>query len=166
MMSLRGLLVVLMLLASAPLWADDLSDVQRLARSGDLDAALRQARIGPEPRRPALRFAEGVILMDLKRDVDAQAVFESMAQDFPELPEPHNNLALLHARAGRLDAARSALETALRNDPSNALAQRNLGEVYLQLALQTWERAAAARPEDLALRRRLALARELALPAR
>lgn len=164
-MTLRGLPVltfaVLLGLASLPLHADDLADVQRLVTAGDLDRALLRARQGPEPRKPALRFAEGVILMDLQRDAQALPVFESLVQDFPELPEPYNNIALIHARGGRLEAARNALDAALRNDPSNSLARRNLGEVYLQLALRSWEQAAAARPDDAALRSRLALARQL-----
>ena len=104
--------------------------------------------------------------MDLKRDGEAAAVFQALAQEHPELPEPHNNLALLHARAGRLEAARLALETALRNEPSNGTARLNLGHVHLQLAIQAWERAALGRPDDAALKRRLELARELAASAR
>lgn len=144
----------------------ELSSVRRLVAEGRLEQALQRVQAAPMPRTPALRFTEGLILLDLARDTEAAAVFESLAQDFPELPEPHVNLATLHARAGRLDAARIELETALRNDPSNALARLNLGEVYLALAVRAWETAAAARPEDERLRQRLSLARELAAPGR
>ncbi len=146
--------------------AGDPGSVRRLVAEGRLDEALQRLRALPAPRTPAMRFTEGVILIDLGRDTEASGVFEALAQDFPELPEPHVNLATLHARAGRLDAARAALETALRNDPSHALARLNLGEVYLALAVRAWEAAAAARPDDERLRRRLALARELAAPGR
>lgn len=165
-MTLRGLLAVLMLAASLSAHADDLADVRRLAAAGDFERALEVARTAPAPRAPALRFAEGVILMDLKRDAEAGVVFQALAQEHPELPEPHNNLALLHARAGRLEAARLALETALRNEPSNGTARLNLGHIHLQLAIQAWERAALGRPDDAALKRRLEQARELAASAR
>jgi tetratricopeptide (TPR) repeat protein len=162
----RALLVVLMLCAGVPSRADELADVQRLVAAGEAERALQVARAAKAPRAPALQFAEGVILMDLKRDVEAAAVFDALAQRHPELPEPHNNLALLHARAGRLDAARAALETALRNEPSNQLARMNLGEIHLRLAIQAWERAALGRPDDAALKRRLEQARELAAASR
>lgn len=153
-------------MAPAAAQTDPLAEVRQWLAAGQPERALARARSAPEPRKPALRFAEGVILLDLARDAEAAAVFESLAQDFPELPEPHVNLATLHARAGRLEAARSSLETALRNDPSHALARLNLGEVYLALAVRAWETAAAARPDDSALQRRLARARELSAPPR
>lgn len=157
-----GAALVLGAAAPAAAQTDPLAAVRQWVAAGQPERALAVARAAPEPRKPALRFAEGVILLDLARDVEAATVFEGLAQDFPELPEPHVNLATVHARAGRLEAARSALETALRNDPSHTLARLNLGEVYLALAVRAWEGAAAARPEDGALQRRLAQARELA----
>ena len=39
--------------------------------------------------------------------------FEQLTEDFPELPEPYNNLAVLYAADGQLDRARAALELAL-----------------------------------------------------
>lgn len=108
-----------------------------------------------------LRFLRGVALMDLRRDAEALAWFERMAQDHPELPDPYNNIALLHARAGRLEPARQALETALRNDPSFRVARANLGLVHLMLAVQAWEQVVATGPADPQLVRRLEGARAL-----
>ena len=99
--------------------------------------------------------------MDLQRDDDAMAHFTLMAQDFPELPDPYNNIALLHARASRLEQARQALETALRNDPTHRTARANLGQVHLMLAVQAWELAAAGGSLDSPLRRKLEAARTL-----
>ena len=42
------------------------------------------------------------------------------------------------------------------------MAQRNLGDVYVRVALQSYETAAANRSADDALARRLKLTRELA----
>jgi len=108
-----------------------------------------------------LRFLRGVALMDLRRDADALAWFERMAQDHPELPDPFNNIALLHVRGGRLEPARLALETALRNDPSYRVARANLGLVHLMLAVQAWELVSASGPVDPQLARRLEGARAL-----
>ena len=99
--------------------------------------------------------------MDLRRDEEALGHFTRMTQDYPELPDPQNNIALLHARAGRLEQARQALETALRNDPTHRAARTNLGHVHLLLAVQAWELVAAEGPLDTALLRRLEALRAL-----
>jgi tetratricopeptide (TPR) repeat protein len=129
------------------------------------EAALQQARqaaAAAESGNPAPRFALGVLLIDRREDAEALELFTSMTQQFPSLPEPHNNIALLHARAGRWDAARAALEAALRNDPSHRVARENLGDVYLQLALQAWE-AAVGGTAGPALQHKLKVGRELSL---
>lgn len=162
----------LCLLAMTLLWlpvaarADAVADVQRLLNSGDLSGALARstaAMAAPNPDA-RLRFLHGVVLMDLQRDAEAQRVFESLTQSHPQLPDPFNNLAALHARAGRWDQARAALETALRNDPGHSLARENLGDVYLQLAIQAWRAASDAGRNDGQLRRKIRVAVELSLP--
>jgi Flp pilus assembly protein TadD len=161
-------LLTALCLACAAAWADDAADVQRLIRAGDLGSALQRAERASEsnPRDAQLRFLRGVVLMDLKRDDEALVQFSRLGEEFPELPEPFNNLALLHARAGRLQAALGALETALRNDPGHAVARANLGEIHFRLAVQAWETAASAQPDNAALQRRLRSARELLAPPR
>jgi tetratricopeptide (TPR) repeat protein len=129
------------------------------------DAAVQQARQAADADlgNPVARFALGVLLLDQQRDAEALDVFVEMTERFPSLAEPHNNIALLHARAGRWDAARASLEAALRNDPAHRVARENLGDVYLQLALQAWADAAGGRASP-ALQRKLKMGRELALP--
>jgi len=171
-MRLRPLLLLsLSMLLFWPLraaFADEAASVQRLVNSGDLVTALQRVEraTAADPRNAKLRFLHGVILLEQQRDDAAMALFEGLTQDFPELPEPYNNIALLHARAGRLEPARVALETALRNDPGLLAARQNLGDIYLRLALQAWSAVAAVTPADAALQRKLKLARELATPAR
>jgi Flp pilus assembly protein TadD len=160
----RGLFVVFaLLLAAAAARADEAAEVRRLLRNGDVPGALARAQRAAEakPADATVRFLEGVILLDQARDAEALAVFSRMTQDFPELAEPYNNIATLEARAGHLDAARAALENALRNDPANATARANLGEIHLRLAMQAWEAAASAVPDDTLLRRKLQAAREI-----
>jgi Flp pilus assembly protein TadD len=146
-----------------PARADAAAEVRELVTKGDLAAALARAEKGvaANPRDAQVRFAQGVVLMDLQRDDEALALFTRLAQEYPELPDPYNNIALLQARAGRLEPARQALEVALRNDPRNRLARANLGQVHLMLAVQAWELAAADGPPDAALQRKLQGARGL-----
>ena len=137
-----------------------------LAAGADKDAAavLQQARqvAAGDPANPTTRFALGVLLIDQQQDAEAMDLFVAMTQQFPGLPEPYNNIALLHARAGRWEAAREALENALRNDPGHRVARENLGDVHLQLAIQAWEAAAGAGAGNPALQRKLKIGRELA----
>jgi Flp pilus assembly protein TadD len=149
-----GLALVLALSLVTQVHADEAAEVRALMARGDLAGALK-------PHDEKARFLLGVVLMDMQRDTQALALFASMAQEYPELPDPHNNMALLHARAGRLEPARQALEIALRNDPTHRAARANLGQIHLMLAVQAWEMAASAGPIDPPLQRKLEGARAL-----
>lgn len=160
------LLLLIALSLPLPARADAAADILRLLNAGDLPAAVvRSSAAVAAPNADArVRFLHGVVLMDLQRDAEAQRVFESLTQTHPLLPDPFNNLAALHARAGRWDQARAALETALRNDPGHALARENLGDVYLQLAIAAWRAASDAGRNDGPLRRKIRVALELSAP--
>ena len=155
--------VLAALLVVRPAVADLVSDVHGLLSKGDLAAALRvtEAAVQASPRDAQSRFLQAVVLMDLKRSDEALAAFTRLSQEYPELPEPFNNIALLQVRAGRLELARQALESALRNDPGHRAARANLGEVHLMLAVQAWQQAASSAPLDARLQRKLDAARAL-----
>ncbi len=146
--------------------AAELDDArERLAR-GDAAGALAvvQQALARQPDNAQLRFMQGVSLMDLGRDSQALAVFRELHQQYPELPDPLNNIALLQARAGQLESARQSLQEALRADPQHRAARTNLGQVHLMLAVQAWEQATAGTAgaaADPAVLRKLQIARGL-----
>lgn len=156
-----------LLAAGAPAFAAEVDEIRARLGSGDPAGALQLAEraAGAAPRDAELQFLRGVALMDLQRDAEAMAQFERMSQEYPELPDPWNNIALLQVRAGRVAEARVALETALRNDPSHRTARANLGLVHLMLARQAWEQLAASGPVDALLARRLEGVRQLLAPS-
>jgi tetratricopeptide (TPR) repeat protein len=143
--------------------AQALAEVGALVAQGDLPGALArvQRATAAQPQDVQLRFVHGVLLMDLQRNEEALALFTLMSQQYPELPDPYNNLALLHVRAGQLQPALQALTTALRNDSNHRTARINLGQVYLLLAQQTWEQAAQQSPLDAAAQTKLEAVRGL-----
>ena len=143
--------------------ADAVADVQALLGAGNLAGALERAdrALRDKPGDAKARFVYGVVLMDLQRDEEALAVFTQLTQEYPELPDPYNNVALLQARAGRPDLALQALQNALRSDPGHRTARANLGRVHLMLAVQAWERAAASGPLEPPMQRLLDGARAL-----
>lgn len=157
------LIALVTLLGSFPARADEAGDIRALAANGDLPGALRRVElaVAGNPRDAQLRFLHGVMLMDNQRDDAALAVFTQMAQEYPELPDPYNNIALLQARAGRLDAALAAAQDALRAEPTHRTARANLGQLHLMLAVQAWQSLAQSGPIDPALQRRLDGARAL-----
>lgn len=133
------------------------AQVQRLINAGQLVDALQTADswLGEQAKDPQMRFLKGVIQSQQGQNDAAVETFTLITQDYPELPEPYNNLAVLHAAARRYDSARAALEMAVQLNPSYATAQQNLGDVYTQLALQAYGQALKLNPENAALRPKL-----------
>lgn len=129
--------------AAAPRSPSELVQIQQLVQGGAHASALTRldAWLAQHPRDAQARFLKGVALAGANRNDEALAVYRSLADDHPELPEPHNNLAALYAARGDLEAARHALEAALRAQPAYAVAHENLGDLYARLAARSWARA-------------------------
>jgi Flp pilus assembly protein TadD len=155
------------LCASSVAHADDYAEVSRLLRTGQGAEALARADqyLASKPRDPQMRFIRGVVLSETGRAADALAVFSQLTLEHPELPEPYNNLAVLHAAQGELGKARDALEAAVRANPAYAVAHENLGDVYARLAAQSYDRALHLEPARSSLQAKLTLVRQLFTPA-
>jgi len=123
--------------------ADDVADVQKLLSAGKNVEALQKADqfLSSKPRDPMMRFLRGISLSQAGRTAEAITAFQKLTEDFPELPEPFNNLAVLYAQQGQYEKSRSALEMAIRTNPSYATAYENLGDVYAKLASQAYSKA-------------------------
>lgn len=120
--------------------ADEYSDVGQLIRAGKLAEAQAKADqyLTAKPRDPQMRFLKGVIQTESGKPADAIETLSGLTQEFPELPEPYNNLAVLYASQNQYDKARTALEMAVRLNPSYATAHENLGDIYAKLASQSY----------------------------
>lgn len=166
-----ALAVALVVAASTPALAalaDELSEVTRLHHAGQSTAAIERADkyLDRQPKDAQMRFLKSVVLADSGRAAEAAALLQQLAQEYPELAEPHNNLAALDAAAGDYDKARAELEESLRLNPSFATAHENLGDVYVMLAGQSYARALKLEPANPGVPRKLALIRQLAAPTR
>ena len=164
--TLRLLALTAALMAGAA-WADDYSDVNQLLRSGKHAEALGKADqyLAAKPRDPQMRFLKGVIQTEAGKPADAIATFNKLTEDYPELPEPYNNLAVLYAGQSQFDKARAALEMAIRTNPSYATAHENLGDVYAKLASQAYSKALQLDAGNTGVQPKLALIRELFAPS-
>ena len=143
--------------------ADDYGDVNGLLRQGKTDEALAKADayIAGKPRDPQMRFLRGVILTEQGKQADATGVFTQLTQDFPELPEPYNNLAALYASQSQFDKARSALEMAIKLNPNYATAHENLGDIYARLAAQSYGKTVELEAGNTTVAPKIALIRQV-----
>ncbi|MGO4391029.1 tetratricopeptide repeat protein [Variovorax sp. M-6] len=159
----RILAALLLALLVGAAHADDYADVNTLLRQGKADQALAKADayIAGKPRDPQMRFLRGVILTEQGKQADAVAAFTALTQDFPELPEPYNNLAALYAAQSQFDKARAALEMAIKLNPDYATAHENLGDVYARLAAQSYDRALKLEAGNATVPPKLALVRQM-----
>jgi ketosteroid isomerase-like protein len=123
--------------------SDPIAEAQALHKGGKSVEALRQldALIAQRPADANPRFQKGVILADLRRTGEAIVVFQRLVEDYPALPEPMNNLAVLYSEQGQMEKARSMLEAAIRSKPSYGTAFQNLGDLYTRLASRAYSRA-------------------------
>jgi tetratricopeptide (TPR) repeat protein len=147
-MTLVRIALVVLAFAIAP-WAsvhaqsDPLQDANQLFRQGQLDRAMERVNgyLASRPKDARGRFLKGLILTEQNKPNDAIKVFTELTQDYPELPEPYNNLAVLYASQGKYEQAKTALETAIRTHPSYATAHENLGDIYAKMASQAYDKA-------------------------
>jgi len=140
-----------------------LAEAAKMIRDGQYGAATSQiqAVLATDAKNPQARFLKGVVETDEGKIDDAMATFQGLIEEYPELPEPHNNLAVLFARKGQYENARRALELALASHPDYAIAHENLGDVYARLASAEYDRALGIDHTNKSARTKLALVREL-----
>jgi len=143
--------------------ADDIQEASKLLRAGQHAQALERVNkvLASKPRDPQARFLKGLIFTEQGNTKDAIAMFQKLTEDFPELPEPYNNLAVIYAAQGQYDRARSALEQSIRTHPSYATAYENLGDIYAKLASQAYDKALQLDSSNSAAQNKLALVRDL-----
>src|SRR5687768_5339542 len=167
-MRLPRIAVFVLALGLAPLggvWAqgDPLQDANQLFRQGQFDRAMERVNgyLSSRPKDARGRFLKGLILTEQNKPNEAIKVFTDLSQDYPELPEPYNNLAVLYASQGQYDKARNALEMAIRTHPSYATAHENLGDIYAKMASQAYDKALQLDRSNQAAQGKLNLIKDL-----
>jgi ketosteroid isomerase-like protein len=163
------LFTCLVLSALVPLAAvaDEFPEISKLYKQGKRSEALDRLEsfLAANPRDSRARFLKGVILSEQDKAQDAIKVFSDLTVDFPEMPEPYNNLGVLYAAQGDYENARQALEMAIRTHPSYAVAHENLGDVYATLARRAYDRALQLDKSNATAKAKLAVIRELFPPS-
>ena len=148
---------------SAGAHAAPLQDAQQLLKQGQYAQAMDQVEkhLSDKPRDAQGRFLKGVILTEMGKTSDAITVFTKLTEEFPELPEPYNNLAVIYAQQKQFEKAKQALEKAIRTHPSYATAHENLGDIYARLASQAYDKALQLDSSNATAQTKLAVIRDL-----
>lgn len=143
-----ALTACLLWLCMGPALADVYDDVQRLIKREDWPKAEAMARqhLQTRDQDPQMRLLLSRIQEGQGQSSSAMDTLQGLTQAFPELAEPHNNLAALYAQAGRYEDALAALNRAILARPDYAIALENLGDLHAALAKQAYERATQAAP--------------------
>jgi tetratricopeptide (TPR) repeat protein len=161
--AMLAMLFMALLAICGPAFADDVEDAAKMLKSGQHQQALERVNkvLAAKPRDARARFLKGLIFAEQGNAKEATDVFLALTKDFPDLPEPYNNLAVIYASQGQYDKARGALEQSIRTHPSYATAYENLGDVYAKLASQAYDKALQYDSANPAAKNKLALVREL-----
>ncbi len=161
--SALALAAFLIAAASTPARADELQDIQALVKQGNHNQALDRVNsyLASRPKDAQGRFLKGVILTEQNKTGEAIKVFTALTEDYPELPEPYNNLAVLYASQQQYDKSRQALELAIQTHPSYATAHENLGDIYAKMASQAYDRALQRDKSNAAAQTKLSLIKEI-----
>jgi tetratricopeptide (TPR) repeat protein len=153
------------LLCASAAWAqsDDVQEASKLLKSGQHQQALERVNkvLAAKPKDAQARFLKGLIYAEQGNAKEATEVFLQLTKDYPDLPEPYNNLAVIYASQGQYEKARGALEQSIRTHPSYATAYENLGDVYAKLASQAYDKALQIDSANAGAKNKLALVREL-----
>ena len=157
------LLAAILGFAMTPARADTLQEASKLLKQGQFGPALEKTEqvLAGKPKDAQARFLKGLILTEMNRQGDAIAVFTKLTEDYPELPEPYNNLAVLYAQQKQFEKARNALEMAIRTHPSYATAHENLGDIYARMASQAYDKALQIDSSNTSAQSKLSLIRDL-----
>jgi tetratricopeptide (TPR) repeat protein len=93
------------------------------------------------PRDAQARFLKGLVLTERGERDKAIVIFRDLSRDYPDLPEPYNNLAVLYAEKGLYEEARTALKKAIKTHPTYATAHENMGDIYAKMASKSYREA-------------------------
>ncbi|HZV53664.1 MAG TPA: tetratricopeptide repeat protein [Rhodocyclaceae bacterium] len=143
--------------------ADALQDINKLMKQGQLAQALDQVdkHLAGKPKDAQGRFLKGLILTEMNKPNEAAAVFQKLTEDYPELPEPYNNLAVIYAQQKQFEKAKQSLEMAIRTHPSYATAHENLGDIYTRMASQAYDKALQIDSSNTSAQTKLSMIRDL-----
>ncbi len=139
------------------------AEVNQLLERGKVNEAAQrvQSHLKKNSNDVQMRFLQGVIAAEQQKFDQAIQIFTALTQEYPGLPEPYNNLAVLYAAKGEERKATQVLEQAIRTNPSYATAHENLGDLYARMASDAYAKALQLDNNRKAIQPKLALIKQI-----
>ncbi len=132
--------LLILCLTISPAFAADgsLEKAKQAMQAGNYASALETLRdlVSKEENNYEAWFLFGVAQVHEQQDHQAIEAFRHVIALRPKLAEPHNNLAAVYNNLGDTQAAIKELEIALEKRPNYAVAEENLADLHIKLALQ------------------------------
>jgi len=144
---------ILLCFGSSLTWANGSEEIEELIRNKQWPQAQQKLQLAIKqtpptastPLSPQFRFMNSQILAGQGHAAKAVQELQALIQEFPELPEPYNNLGVLLAAQGQYDEALSALTSAIQARPHYKIALQNLGDLYTAMAQRAYTQAKNAK---------------------
>lgn len=123
--------------------AASLTETQALVVQGRYQEALAQIELLPRELREGRdgMLLRASTLVALKRKDEAEEVYQGLINNYPKDPAAYNDLAVLQARAGRLEEAGELLNRAIESDHRYATVYKNLSRVYVEMSRNSYAKA-------------------------
>jgi tetratricopeptide (TPR) repeat protein len=126
--------------------ADATSDIESLIENKQWAQAQRLIqteldRKTTTAQSPQWRLMQSQVMAGMGKNQEAINALQLLIQEFPELPEPYNNLGVLLAAQGQYESAAEAFLAAIQARPNYKIAFQNLGDLYAAMAKQAYEKA-------------------------
>ena len=135
----------------------ELDQIRSLLEKRHLDDALTQVDryLEQHQKQPEALFLKGLILFESNKIDDSINVFKLLTEEYPSKPELYNNLAVAYAVKGDYFKARDALQRAIEIYPGYSKAHENIGDIYMNIARESYETAIKLEPTKKSLQAKL-----------
>ena len=146
----RYLILFLCLLScGTALAADSSEQLQRLIEQQQFSEAARNGEkiLLQQTDNSQARFLTAYAYQMSAQHDRAIQLYQQLIRDHPSLPEPRNNLAMIHLARGDYDLASQLLVEAINTHSSYATAYENLSQVYKGIASEAYRRAVSESSE-------------------
>jgi len=151
------ILIIILTVPTIILADSSLDQIRTLLEKRQLKEALKQVDtyLGANQKQPEALFLRGLILFESGRIDESIDVFKLLTQEYPLKPELYNNLAVSYAVKGDYYHARDALKKAIEIYPGYTKAHENLGDIYMNIARQSYEKALQLDPDKKSIHKKL-----------
>jgi len=147
----RFLYITIFILSTGPIFAaSSIQNLQHLIDQKLYDQAARSGEklLQKHAGDPDIEFLTAYAYQMNQQSGKAAKYYQELIRQYPELPEPRNNLAMIYLSDGDYDSASELLVNAINTHRSYATAYANLSNIYTGIASEAYRRAVSESNES------------------